>query len=458
MYPKCKLLQRFHCILLVAVSLFLLYTLQAAVTGIKKYTGFKRSEAERKYKQKIGAMALSNRVIVFPYIPPSDAAFAGLCLRARPGEKAQVARKVGDWAVLEVGGRIGLYPLAYTVKVTEHKSCVNGGGRVAAAPDTLSSRKSPTAKGKDDAFEKYSERRDTVASPELGVKNDAEPSGVNIGVHTARRVTVPQDTHYSNANDTTALFTRMRHDTKSGVRVTLGGCGAVSDEEGRVGDGDCDRVSDTSRYDCHLMSSSEKNDHRPKSLVRQEGAEKRERLCSAIGSLRKQFVDLDLEVEWTNNIAARIQAIRQYLIDARNPESIPCGVQRSHPPREEQKAAEVTRPGGLDLEVLKKVIYQLQNTLLMYAKGSGATSSSVEGYSTPAEDETMGEVAALKHDECGSELEQLWHGSLGPEMKSELQSIEECIQRELETFSYYTSQRQRLQANAERLLSKGGNG
>ncbi|RNF24485.1 uncharacterized protein Tco025E_02455 [Trypanosoma conorhini] len=57
---------------------------------------------------------MSFRIVAFPYTPPADAAYAEACLPARPGTRVRVVRRAESWAIVESGGRLGLFPIVFT--------------------------------------------------------------------------------------------------------------------------------------------------------------------------------------------------------------------------------------------------------------------------------------------------------------------------------------------------------
>lgn len=403
-------------------------------------------------------MNLSNRVVAFPYTPPPEAKYANLCLQAKAGEEVQVVRQVGGWAVLKLGERMGLFPLAYTVKKKDVKAG-NGESSGVSVGCPLENENESVTKT-DGCPEFFMEGGSVVTDAEPPAQRAVRNHGnlkrpgcdrISLDFHVSGESEVANTADDAECN---VLFTRVRCLPDESEREMPDGSGGAETEVIRKGDRtttgnelrDAACVLSARKLPEETTGRTGKLRKMPQS--RHGDMDYRDKFEEAVGELRGQFVELDMEVEWLNSVTDRLQAVRQNLVGACTSRNETCGSQQLQEGEDEGK----NHGDQFDAAALKQYVSQLQQSLVAYkAKSDTAPASSVDGGLAGCEGATA-TAAKQNGGECTDGFEVPWWWVISAELRAEMQSIRECIWRELETLSYYSGQRQRLCANADRLL------
>ncbi|KAF8282768.1 hypothetical protein TcYC6_0022630 [Trypanosoma cruzi] len=457
---------------------------------------------------------MSFRIVAFPYSPPAGAPYADACLPAQPGERLRLVRRVDPWAIVESGGRFGLFPIVFTRDDRQGCPRMRTAAReelvetISLSPEdniVLEEKDSDNilnhAAGVAPPHETKQDKAEVFVVPGCGstsgckneLDNSNKISSSGVEDHHPKYVdcnAAAEDEGWRTKKD--ASFLKKVPRRCSGQRVSE-----------RRRDGDCFQYETEGRGNPHgecladaRLQKTEEEEGEKETVtcsrhVRVSVIEGKEKLVSppqqarpvvqdcssdALQELRRQYMELDAEMAWLSHVTENVRAERQRVRDAHASDAQQRAAQELANTEEMERLIRNIAAKDAELKAARKYAVHLRSILL----ANNITGDFLESLSPTPPPLSFSLPSFLQQiqEQCNDDKENkddAYNNSHEDEDEdededddddvsepveelardanaaAEVNAIKECIKQEQETLQDYREQHNQLIAHMKRL-------
>ncbi|PWU87073.1 hypothetical protein C4B63_102g51 [Trypanosoma cruzi] len=452
---------------------------------------------------------MSFRIVAFPYSPPAGAPYADACLPAQPGERLRLVRRVDPWAIVESGGRFGLFPIVFTRDDCQGCPRMRTAAReklvetISLSPEdniVLEEKDSDNvlnhSAGVAPSHETKQDKAEFFVVPGCGSNSDCKNELDNSNQISSSGV----EDHHPKYVDCNAAAEEEGWRTKkdapflkkvprrcTGQRVS-----------GRRRDGDCCQYETEGRGNPHgecladaRWEKTEEEEGEEETVncsrhVRVSVIEGKERLVSppqqarpvvqdcssdALQELRRQYMELDAEMAWISHVTENVRAERQRVRDAHASDAQQRAAQELANTEEMERLIRNIAAKDAELKAARKCAAHLRSILLAnnitgdFLESlpptppplSFSLSSFLQQIQEQCNDDEENKDDAYNNShedddyDDGDVSEPVEELARDANAAAEVNAIKECIKQEQETLQEYHEQHNQLIAHMKRL-------